>query len=998
MIIVLAARGGGGGELAHVLRLLGCRVEKSPSREVDEALLGAADGVREWSDPDGLADTIANPPSELVDRARRALPRSPLVVFHDPRLCLTLPVWHSVADSPAYVVLHRHPFAAADTLRREEGVPLSAGLAMWQLSMLSALHHSRGAARLLVRHDDLRRDPLGVARALHEFLGARGTTLASLDEIGTTARDEPERTSDAQLTRAQLDLHEAFRERRWPLVDDDDPFGLLAKDPLLLMRRANEAARPDHGSGVASELAAELGRARAAARHLEVRARQSAGRLEHAEAERARAQRALDDLRDVLAREREQRAALERQLASLVGGQEQVPAVIASPEERLRLSSSALRVFAKTLYREWTSTEGVPYGGLRDAPPLRVMVGTLHSDENEFEQCVESVRKQRYSRMKHEIFSGLGKKESVATLMTAFQRSDCDLLIKVDADMVLTSPDFVERIVRVFQANPGIDLLSVAILDFFSGGPIQGINAYRKTVEWSNERQDSLFTDHTQVPSRKRLVVWPTFLRDAVHAPNPSPFQAFHFGVHRGLKTLQLSSARYHAARAEEQLAYLEKTWDHFQLRRELRLGLACLGFELALTGCYSLEQLDYTNPSLRESFAPIDQLDVDRVEAAVVELRSRRLQFEHVQRVRDKRRELVAQHQAPVQAIVALLPHTKVFGGVNRFFELARQFAKLGVRFVIAQPENRETQVAGTRSDYPDVEVKLYSEVIDQEWDVVLCGDAFGGVMLTMPLFRAKVMAVYLLNGWGRSPLNHAQIAAVNPDVIIANSSYSAAQYVGYAPTVVPGGVDLETFRPPPQRRPRGPRLKIGAYPGRRKPSKRFEDTLEACESLHARGVPLELHAFDQGPLHLDVKFPVVFHGALQKERVREFFWDMDVMVCAEEDGGWSNPAAEAMASGTPLVCTDAGTIDYAIHEETAIVVPRRDPAAIVAGIERLYRDPELAERLRIAGLARIRGFGWPQVARDLLDALQDARPDPEGRAVKNALALERLAALGVR
>jgi glycosyltransferase involved in cell wall biosynthesis len=287
---------------------------------------------------------------------------------------------------------------------------------------------------------------------------------------------------------------------------------------------------------------------------------------------------------------------------------------------------------------------------------------------------------------------------------------------------------------------------------------------------------------------------------------------------------------------------------------------------------------------------------------------------------------------------------------------------------------------------------------VIDLEWDVILCGDAFGGVMLTMPFFRAKMAAVYLLNGWGRSPLNHPQIAIVNPDVIIANSSYSAAQYVGLAPTVVAGGVDLEMFRPSGELRARDGRLRLGAYPGRRKPSKRFEDTLEACRLLHERGVPIELHAFDQGPLHVDVPFPLVFHGALEKERVREFFWSIDVMVCAEEDGGWSNPAAEAMACGAPLVCTDAGTIDYAIDGETALVVPRRDPVAIAAAIERLHRDPELARRLRAAGLQRIRGFGWAQVARGLLDALQDARLDGESRAMKNAVAAERIAALGAR
>lgn len=994
MILVLAAHAGGGEELARVLRLLGWDVARSPLAELDDALARAGGGDGDWIDPDALERARPSLPPALVERARAAVREARSIAFQDPRLCLTLPLWRSLGLDALHVIVHRHPHAAARQLLAERGIPISVGLALWQLHMLSALHATRDARRVHFDHATLVRDPARVARELHHALEGRGTDLGRLGEIAALARDDVHDVGlDALLTRAQLDLYEPLREGRWPAIDRDAPYALLSKDVLVLHRTSvsRDASAPDR----ASTLATQLGRARATAWHLELRARQATEHLERAETERARARRELLDVRATLERERSARANAARAVQ-----RPPIPA-IGSPEERLRTAGTLLDAFASHLYATWTAEEGIPYCGVDRARPLRVMVGTLHSDENEHDACIASVRKQTYRHVQHEVFSGLGKKESIATLMTTFQRSDCDLLVKVDADMVLLAPDFVERVVRVFQASPDVDLLCVAILDFFSGGPIQGINAYRKTAAWSADRQDSLFTDKTQVPSSRRLVVWSTFVRDAVHAPNPSPFQAFHFGVHRGIKTLQPGGRAHEAARAEEQLVYLEKTWAHFQLRRDLRLALACLGFELALTGRYRLEDLDYTNPALRESFASLEELDVDAVEARVLELRARRVESDDVQTIRDRRDALLDQHRAPVETIVALLPHTKVFGGVNRFFELARQFARLGVRFVIAQPDTREAIASPERVDYPDVEVRFYSEVIDEEWDVVLCGDAFGGVMLTMPLFRARLAAVYLLNGWGRSPLNLAQIALVRPDVILANSSYAAAQYAGLAPAVVPGGVDLEMFHPPERARPReararAERLRVCAYPGRRKPSKRFEDTLDACRMLHEHGVPVELHAFDQAPLWIDVPFPFVFHGALEKERVRDLYWDVDVMVCAEEDGGWSNPAAEAMACGTPVVCTDAGTIDFAIDGETALVVPRRDAAAIAGAIERLSRDPALAERLRAAGLAKIRGFGWPQVARGLLDALGECRLDGDARALQNARAIEQLRAVG--
>lgn len=999
MIVVLGARGGGSAKLANLLRLLGCHVEDSPDPGADEEILDAARDVWGFSDPVELSAMAP----KLLDKLT---PRKPstdaqTLAFVGPRLCLTLPFWQRLLPNPTFLVLHRHPIAVAQELRREQGIPTSAGLAMWQLDMLSALHHSTTSPRHLVRYADLCSNPVGVARELHAVLGVHRTSLARVSEIAALAEMPDVWGSDALLTRAQHALAESLEAGSWPTLDSRTPFEHLARDPLILLHRLESHApgirrESSRLHQVGEELTRELGRVRAELWHLGMRDKEACLRLEHVETERARLEHELADLREALRHERLLRTRLQ---ASTQPSSEPAPAVRARSdsrqlppkEARLEQSAAILHRFAKHFYREWTQEEGVPYCAIESAAPLKVMVGTLHSNENEFDQCVQSVRKQGY-RIQHEIFSGLGKKESVATLMTAFARSDCDLLVKVDADMVLTAPDFVERVVRIFQTNPRIDLLCVAILDFFSGGPIQGINIYRKTAEWSREHQDSLFTDRSQVPEHKRMIVWPTFVRDALHAPNPSPFQAFHFGVHRGLKTLQPNSREFLEPRAEEQLLYLEKTWTHFQLRRDIRLCLACLGFELALTGRYSLEELDYTNPSLHEAFREFEQMGLDRVEQLVRQMRAERVESEQVNRLRDRREILLARDQAPVRSVLALLPHTKVFGGVNRFFELARHFSRLGVRFVIAQPEPRGALVAAPRTDYADVEVCFYPDVIDEEWDVVLCGDAFGGVMLTMPLFRAKLCAVYLLNGWGRSPLNHVQIELINPDIIIANSSFSAAQYLGCAPAIVPGGVDLETFHPPAARKERSQAFRVCAYPGRRKPSKRFEDTVDACSILHERGVPVELHAFDQGPLHLDVPFPLVFHGSLQKEGVRELFWNVDVMVCAEEDGGWSNPAAEAMACGTPLVCTDAGTIDFALDEETALVVPRRSPQAIADAVERLYRDAPLAVRLSDAGLARIRAFGWPQVARGLLDALQAGRLDRDARVRQDRRALDRI------
>jgi hypothetical protein len=52
-----------------------------------------------------------------------------------------------------------------------------------------------------------------------------------------------------------------------------------------------------------------------------------------------------------------------------------------------------------------------------DHPPPRVMVGTLHSGEQEFERCVAAIRRQRHPAIEHVVIEGLPKAAAVAALM-----------------------------------------------------------------------------------------------------------------------------------------------------------------------------------------------------------------------------------------------------------------------------------------------------------------------------------------------------------------------------------------------------------------------------------------------------------------------------------------------------------------------------------------------------------------------------------------------------
>ncbi|MER6106266.1 glycosyltransferase family 4 protein [Streptomyces sp. NPDC001832] len=81
----------------------------------------------------------------------------------------------------------------------------------------------------------------------------------------------------------------------------------------------------------------------------------------------------------------------------------------------------------------------------------------------------------------------------------------------------------------------------------------------------------------------------------------------------------------------------------------------------------------------------------------------------------------------------------------------------------------------------------------------------------------------------------------------------------------------------------------------------------------------------------------------------------------------GFSLPAAEAMATGTPLVATTGGAIPEVAGPdgETCLAVQPADAGALADALARLLGDPELRARLGAAGRARVLSrFTWKQAA----------------------------------
>ncbi|MGB3615471.1 MAG: glycosyltransferase family 4 protein, partial [Elainellaceae cyanobacterium] len=88
----------------------------------------------------------------------------------------------------------------------------------------------------------------------------------------------------------------------------------------------------------------------------------------------------------------------------------------------------------------------------------------------------------------------------------------------------------------------------------------------------------------------------------------------------------------------------------------------------------------------------------------------------------------------------------------------------------------------------------------------------------------------------------------------------------------------------------------------------------------------------------------------------------------------GFGKALIEAMACGLAPVTTDAdGPMEIVHPDHDAIIVPRRDTAAIQTAIERLITNRELLEAMRQNAYDTAQRYSWRAIAKNRLAAYQD-------------------------
>jgi glycosyltransferase involved in cell wall biosynthesis len=197
----------------------------------------------------------------------------------------------------------------------------------------------------------------------------------------------------------------------------------------------------------------------------------------------------------------------------------------------------------------------------------------------------------------------------------------------------------------------------------------------------------------------------------------------------------------------------------------------------------------------------------------------------------------------------------------------------------------------------------------------------------------------------------------------------------------VVPIGVDTDQFRPHGSRVPG----RIVAMCSADVPLKGLEFLLRAVAALPAAvdatlvvvtrpapGGPTEKLVAELGLAHR-----VDFVSALSDDGVAELMASAELACVPSLYEGFSLPAVEAMASGTPLVASDVAALPEVVGRDgrCGVLVPPGDAAALSAAIEALLSDPQRRAAMGRAARARaVARFSWTATAAATVDVYREA------------------------
>ncbi|PLW81596.1 glycosyl transferase family 1 [Kineobactrum sediminis] len=250
---------------------------------------------------------------------------------------------------------------------------------------------------------------------------------------------------------------------------------------------------------------------------------------------------------------------------------------------------------------------------------------------------------------------------------------------------------------------------------------------------------------------------------------------------------------------------------------------------------------------------------------------------------------------------------------------------------------------------------------------------------------YRGGEAQAYFQQSWRRVKPSMARAA-----MVVVPSGYLKAVFddFGQPTRVIPNIIDRELFQPRKQTRVGGTSEQAAPYTlvitRNLEPIYGIDTALKALARVLAVQPQVRLRIAGSGPAEaalralaqqLDVGHAVTFEGRLQRPAVVALYAEADAMVNPTTVDNMPNSVLEAMACGLPVVSTNVGGVPHILrHENTGLLVPPNDEAALATAILRLVGDEELQQRLRSNSLAEVEQYTWANVGEQWLATYRTA------------------------
>ncbi|GAA1669534.1 glycosyl transferase family 1 [Mycolicibacterium murale] len=262
-------------------------------------------------------------------------------------------------------------------------------------------------------------------------------------------------------------------------------------------------------------------------------------------------------------------------------------------------------------------------------------------------------------------------------------------------------------------------------------------------------------------------------------------------------------------------------------------------------------------------------------------------------------------------------------------------------------------------------------------------------------PITRDRVLDLAAAKWW-RKPLVHRwygfaqmqkRVARGIPDLLTVSTTSAAdiAADFGVSPDqlhVVPLGVDTHVFAPTDNPRVRG---RIIAIASADVPLKGVANLLQAVAKLRTeRDVELQLVARleSKGPTEkliaeLGISDIVHISSGVSDAELAALLASAEIACIPSLYEGFSLPAVEAMASGTPIVASRAGALPEVLGTDgdAAVLVAPGNVEELTTSLGELLSSPDELHRMGIAGRRRaVDIYSWESVAAQTVSVYQRA------------------------